>query len=281
MKTLHHLAGIFLLAATAGSFSPPAHAALGGPNGVVIPYAGKLELDGALVTGLVDFEFGVAPNATEAPEVLCRFLLRNISVTNGEFALSIVIPATLERCVRGKDVHLQIAVRRASISDPFIPLGTQRVTPVVAAATSGIGDFAVTEALTAKTASVTGALNAGSIVSANGNIGALTANTAAVTGALSAGTTTVGALNAGATTVTGNLVVTGGVSVGLIKRVCSPAVQAFCQCNPGEVAISGGGVCDGTKRISVSAPFGSDAWILNCDGGLPQTIIILCARLTP
>ena len=99
----------------------PAHAALGGDSGVVIPYAGKLELDGALVTGSVDFEFGVAPDATRAAEADCVFVLRNIPVTNGEFAVSIAIPVFQERCVRGKDVHLKIAVRRASISDPFIP----------------------------------------------------------------------------------------------------------------------------------------------------------------
>ena len=189
MKTLHHLAGIFLLAATAGSFSPPAHAALGGPNGVVIPYAGKLELDGALVTGLVDFEFGVAPAALQpvpTTPVDCRFTLPGISVTNGEFAVSIVIPVDKESCVKGKDVHLEVRVARAG--GTRVLLGKQRVTPVVAAATSGVGDFAVTGALTANTTAVTGAL---------------TANTAAVTGALSAGTTTVGALNAGATTVTG------------------------------------------------------------------------------
>ena len=189
MKTLHHLAGIVLLAVTAGSWSQSAHAALGGDTGVVIPYAGKLELDGALVTGLVDFEFGVAPAALQpvpTTPVDCRFTLRGIQVTNGEFAVSIVIPPIKESCVKGKDVHLEVRVARTGTA--LVLLGKQRVTPVVAAATSGVGDFAVTGALTANTAAVTGAL---------------TANTAAVTGALSAGTTTVGALNAGATTVTG------------------------------------------------------------------------------
>ena len=188
MKTLHGLAGIFLLAATAGSWSQSAQAALGGPDGVVIPYAGKLELDGALVTGLVDFEFGVAP-AADGPvptaPVDCRFTLRGIPVTNGEFAVSIVIPTEKESCVKGNDVHLEVRVARAG--GTLVLLGKQRVTPVVAAATSGIGDFAVA--------------------------GALTANTAVVTGALRAGPTTVGTLSAGPTTVTGSLVVTGGGAV--------------------------------------------------------------------
>ena len=278
MKNHVGLVSFSLVAALVGLWGASAHAALGGPTGVVIPYAGKLELDGALVTGLVDFDFGVAPDAALAAPVQCRFLLRNVPVTNGEFALSIVIPAAQELCVRGKDVHLKIAVRRAGILD-FIPLGTQRVTPVVAAATSGIGDFAVT-----------GSLVAGSIVSASGNIGALTANTAAVTGALtantaavtgalSAGTTTVGALSAGATTVTGNLAVTGGVSVGLFTKTCSN--QAGCSCDsPGFVAITGGAICGGTKHISLSVPF-SDAWLVQCDGVVPETVFIRCARLTP
>ena len=42
----------------------PAHAALGGTSGIVIPYAGKLELNGALVTGTVDFRFEVLESST-------------------------------------------------------------------------------------------------------------------------------------------------------------------------------------------------------------------------
>ena len=55
MTTFRRLHVMLLLSATTSWLSPPAQAALGGPNGVVIPYAGKLELDGALVTGTVDF----------------------------------------------------------------------------------------------------------------------------------------------------------------------------------------------------------------------------------
>ena len=240
METLHHLAGIFLLAATAGSFSPPAHAALGGPNGVVIPYAGKLELDGALVTGLVDFEFGVAPAALQpvpTTPVDCRFTLPGISVTNGEFAVSIVIPVDKESCVKGKDVHLEVRVARAG--GTRVLLGKQRVTPVVAAATSGDGDFAVT-------------------------------------GALSAGTTTVGALSAGPTTVTGNLFVTGTTSVGLVSKSCG--VTLTCSCDAGFVAISGGVACGGTKKVTTSAPSG-DGWVGQCDAGDADAIFIRCARL--
>ena len=180
MKTLHHLAGIFLLAATAGSFSPPAHAALGGPNGVVIPYAGKLELDGALVTGTVDFQFGVAPNASDAAPttpVNCVFPLSDVPVTNGEFAVSIVIPALRESCVKGKDVHLEVRVARAD--ETLVFLGKQRVTPVVAAATSGVGDFAVT-----------GVLSAGATT-----VAALTATSAAINGNVNVNSGTVKVLS--------------------------------------------------------------------------------------
>ena len=55
MNTSRHLHVMLLLSATTSWVSSPAQAALGGSAGVVIPYAGKLELDGALVTGTVDF----------------------------------------------------------------------------------------------------------------------------------------------------------------------------------------------------------------------------------
>jgi hypothetical protein len=254
MKNHVGLVSFSLVAALVGLWGASAQAALGGPNGVVIPYAGKLELDGALVTGLVDFEFGVAPAALQpvpTTPVDCRFTLTGTPVTNGEFAVSIVIPAIKESCVKGKDVHLEVRVARAG--GTLVLLGKQRVTPVVAAATSGDGDFHVA--------------------------GALTANTAAVTGALSAGATTVGALSAGPTTVTGNLAVTGGVSVGLVTKTC-PAQTTGCGCDEGFAAISGGGLCSGTTHINNSAPvFG--AWVTTCDGGPPAIAFVVCARLTP
>ncbi len=143
----------------------PAHAALGG--GIVIPYAGKLELDGVLVTGTVDFEFGVAPNGTDDPPTEsfdspgCIFPVPNVPVTNGEFAVSIPIPVRQESCVRGNDVHLVVSVARSG--ETLVFLGKQRVTPVVAAATSGSGNFEVGDRLTAK-----GVRTDGIILSGNG-----------------------------------------------------------------------------------------------------------------
>ena len=247
MKNHVGLVSFSLVAALVGLWGASAQAALGGPTGVVIPYAGKLELDGALVTGLVDFEFGVAPAALQpvpTTPVDCRFTLPGISVTNGEFAVSIVIPIDKESCVKGKDVHLEVRVARAG--GTLVLLGKQRVTPVVAAATSGVGDFAVT-----------GALSAGSIVSASGNIGAL---------------------SAGPTTVTGNLVVTGGVSVGLVQKNCANTLT--CSCDAGFVAISGGVSCNGLKKVTTSVP-SVNRWAGECDAGNADAIAILCARLTP
>jgi hypothetical protein len=123
----------------------PAHAALGGASGIVIPYAGKLELNGALVTGTVVFRFEVLESS--APPTVCQTKeIPDVPVTNGEFAVT--ISGVSEACVKGKDVHLQIAVKQGL--DSFVVLGKQRVTPVLGAVTSGPGDFAVTGALTAK-----------------------------------------------------------------------------------------------------------------------------------
>ena len=165
----------FALAALASTVlalaGTPAHAALGGPSGIVIPYAGKLELNGALVTGTVVFRFEVLESS--APPTVCQTKeIPDVPVTNGEFAVT--ISGVSEACVKGKDVHLQIAVKQGL--DSFVVLGKQRVTPVLGAVTSGPGDFAVTGALTANTAAVTGAL---------------TASSAALTGAVTAKSLTV------------------------------------------------------------------------------------------
>ncbi len=162
-----HLRVMLLLSATTSWVSPPAQAALGGPNGVVIPYAGKLELDGALVTGSVDFKFDVMIDGSTST-VCDSKTIPTVAVTNGEFSVS--IGPVLESCVKAKDVHLNIAVRQNG-SPTFVFLGKQRVTPVVAAATSGDGDFAVT-----------GVLSAGATT-----VAALTATSAAINGNVTVG----------------------------------------------------------------------------------------------
>jgi hypothetical protein len=150
MKTTFRHLAVALLASFCGSAIPSAHAALGGASGIVIPYAGKLELDGALVTGTINFEFKVLESSTTL--VVCQTKeIPDVPVTNGEFAVT--IPGVSEACVKGKDVHLQIAVKTPD-SNSFVVLGKQRVTPVLGALTSGTGDFAVTDRLTAKSLTV-------------------------------------------------------------------------------------------------------------------------------
>lgn len=145
----------------------PARAALGGTDGVVIPYAGKLELDGVLVTGSVDLKFDVMVDANTAT-VCDSKTISPVPVTNGEFAVTIA--GVLEACVKGRDVHLNIAVRQPSGTGAFVALGKQRVTPVLSAVTSGAGDFAVTGALTAATAAVTGTLTAPTLQNPAGDV---------------------------------------------------------------------------------------------------------------
>jgi ethanolamine utilization microcompartment shell protein EutS len=265
MKTTFRHLAVALLASFCGSAIPSAHAALGGASGIVIPYAGKLELDGALVTGTINFEFKVLESSTTL--VVCQTKeIPDVPVTNGEFAVT--IPGVSEACVKGKDVHLQIAVKTPD-SNSFVVLGKQRVTPVLGALTSGPGDFAVTDRLTATTAAVTGAL---------------TANTAAVTGALTANTAAVtGALSAGATTVTGNLTVSGFALVGFQYLTCNSTRE--CLCPPDGSTIVFGGVDCGSNAItsSFSASTGDNPlinrWKAGCSGNAtPNSITIGCAR---
>jgi hypothetical protein len=310
MKNHAGLVSFSLVAALVGLWGASAQAALGGPTGVVIPYAGKLELDGALVTGLVDFEFGVAPAALQpvpTTPVDCRFTLTNIPVTNGEFAVSIVIPPPKESCVKGQDVHLEVRVARAG--GTRVLLGKQRVTPVVAAATSGDGDFHVAGALSAGALTATSAAVSGNVIVTNGTVKVNSPDntgstniaefkSANLASGVGIGFNTVRAIGLNANeplnlegkgtgvvsvnddlNVTGNLVVTGSVSVGLFVRSCTQS--SICGCGAGFAVITGGGDCTGTKRISRSLPVGTSGWTVLCDGSVAETTTILCARLTP
>jgi hypothetical protein len=166
-----HRLSVVLLLAVVGVCAPSARAALGGENGVVIPYAGKLELDGALVTGVVGFKFDVMSDGSTLT-VCDSKTIPTVLVTNGEFSVS--IGPVLESCVKGKDVHLNIAVRQNG-SPTFVALGKQRVTPVLSAVTSGAGDFDVTGTLTATS------MSAGTLTATATSAGSLTATSAIVT----------------------------------------------------------------------------------------------------
>ena len=145
---------------------PAAHAALGGgPTGVTIPYAGHLDRDGAAVTGAVDFEFDVRTNATTpcaAASGANAMRVLGVVVTGGQFALELTnVP---EVCVKGTDVHLAIAVRSpAGGNGAFTPIGVQRVVPVLAATTSGAGDFHITGVATASAMTATGTVQGATV----------------------------------------------------------------------------------------------------------------------
>jgi hypothetical protein len=286
----------------------PVRAALGGTDGVVIPYAGKLELDGVLVNGSVDLKFDVMVDASTAT-VCDSKTISPVPVTNGEFAVTIA--RVLEACVKGKDVHLNISVRQPSGTGTFVALGKQRVTPVLSAVTSGAGDFAVTGALTSNTADIGSlAANTADIVSLaadSADVVSLTANTAAV-GALTTPSVQAVAANGAATTLTlnpsgGNVVVPQKLGIGLIQKTCQPPVANFsffvfqgtCSCDAGGVMLGAVAVCPDTQSLigiqivpanffGAGLPFTEQTAVAKCTGGpalfqAPATMQVTCARL--
>jgi hypothetical protein len=291
MNRSAHFALTALASTVLALAGPPAHAALGGPSGIVIPYAGKLELNGALVTGSIDFRFEVLVNSTTA--TVCQTVPLTVLVTNGEFAVT--IPGVSEACVKGQDVHLQIAVKQGVGS--FVVLGKQRVTPVLGALTSGPGDFAVTGALTANTAAVTGALSAASaavtgavtatslstssvVVRSNDNIDTTNIadfkaqnqtqgvgigfNRVRATGSIAAVALFLEGKGTGVVVVNDNLEVTGGATVagtlgiGYFAGTCSSYGSigglglGFCACPAGTVVLGGAANCNSQGGVKVT-----------------------------
>ncbi len=122
------------LCASLGAF-----AALGGSDGVRIPYQGRLELNGVGLNGSHTFRFGlydVASGGTACAGVADQ----SAEVAAGAFGL--VIGPVPESCVVGKPVWLEVSVRGPGGS--FVALaGRQRVYPTLGALTSGRGDFSV------------------------------------------------------------------------------------------------------------------------------------------
>jgi hypothetical protein len=274
----------------------PALAALGGPSGIVIPYAGKLELNGALVTGSIDFRFDVLVNGTTTTPCQTQ-TINAVPVTNGEFAVT--IPAVNEACVKGQDVHLQIAVKQAGNS--FVVLGKQRVTPVVGAVTSGPGDFAVTGVLSAASVVVTSndnvsATNIAEFKAQNQTQGVgIGFNTVRTTGSNAAVDLNLTPKGTGSVVVNGPLRVTGALDVpegsisGLMLRAdpigCVTVSKFVSNAGGGYKTVSvsltdfgfgasharTGGGCDcGTtnttagRLVVTSAPVGTDGWTCAC-----------------
>jgi hypothetical protein len=163
--------------------------------------------------------------------------------------------------VKGKDVHLEVRVARAGTL-PLVLLGKQRVTPVVAAATSGDGDFHVAGALSAGALTATSAAVSGNVNVTNGTVKVTSPDNQSATNiaefkgfnptdGVGIGLNTIRAIGSNANgnlnlegkgtgvvrvnddlNVTGNLVVTGSVSV---------------VCRAGFTAIDGGRLCISTN----------------------------------
>jgi len=117
-----------------------AYAALGGSDGVRIPYVGHLENSGSAVNGNYTLRFDIHDAQTNGnacagiPDVAT-------SVFNGAF--NAVIGPVAESCVIGKQVWVGVSVKSATDSGFTALAGRQQVFPAVGALTSGIGDFRV------------------------------------------------------------------------------------------------------------------------------------------
>jgi hypothetical protein len=133
-----------------GSFV--ARAALGGANGVTLPYQGRLELNGQPVNGSVTFVLAVHNAATGGTACFTSPAI-NATVANGVFSL--VVGSIPETCVKGRDVFVAVSVNQGA---GLVALGgRQRVHPGIASLTSGPGDF-----------HVAGRVDVGGVLVANG-----------------------------------------------------------------------------------------------------------------
>jgi hypothetical protein len=125
-------------------FAVMASAQLGGAAGILIPYAGQLDLDGAPVDSAapVSFRFtlwNAASGGTPCPDSY----LASSPVHGGRFQVE--IGPVAEACVLGQPVFLAVEVDNGG---GFVALsGRQRVYPALGALTSGPGDFVVASVL--------------------------------------------------------------------------------------------------------------------------------------
>lgn len=146
-----------------------AHAALGGASGVMIPYRGHLELDGAPVNGPVDFSFQLFD---QDGAVCSQTYAASADLVGGDFGT--VFGPVAESCVVGKQVFVEVTVTQ---NGQTVKLdGRQRLYPTLAALTSGPGDFTVSGRLkVADGAEITGTLQLTGMATvgdlkANGNV---------------------------------------------------------------------------------------------------------------
>jgi hypothetical protein len=145
-----------------------AYGQLGGPDGIQIPYQGRLENGGVPANGPHDFRFSIYNDAVGGTS--CDTFEVATLVSAGAFAVN--IGPVDEGCVRGRDVYLEIEVSADAAAGYSALDGRQRIYAATAASTSGTGDFAVEGDLAVEgAATVGGNLVVSGGLSASGSTG--------------------------------------------------------------------------------------------------------------
>lgn len=279
--------------------SGSAWAALGGNQGILIPYRGRLENGGTPVNSQTPYTFRFTLYDAASGGNTCSNTYDGASpVQQGEF--NVVVGPVNPACVIGKLVFLGVAVRPPGAQD-FVGLqGRQQVYPALSAMTAGTGDLDVSVGTVAANTVTAPNLNSNRLVlsGSNGvlalndiplrlrsagdgahglafrtsfggvnydgvglwgyNGGTLGTNLNAERTALSWNSsnevTTHGALRAqGAVTLN-----SGG---GNVPHQCVTRAQTgnyITQCDPGEIALGGGGRCRSLYRLVESYPVRAD-----------------------
>jgi hypothetical protein len=210
-----------------------AYGQLGGPDGIQIPYQGRLENGGVPANGPHDFRFSIYNDAVGGTS--CDTFEVATLVSAGAFAVN--IGPVDEGCVRGRDVYLEIEVSADAAAGYSALDGRQRIYAATAASTSGTGDFAVEGDLAVEGAATVGPAYIGEVGAntagfahrdaATGTAYALRTNSAGTQTQInvaSGGVISFRANNSDVGTLdsSGNLVVSGGLfasgSTGIIKR---------------------------------------------------------------
>jgi hypothetical protein len=132
-----------------------ARASLGGSAGVVIPFQGRVDLDGTPVSGVLGMAFDIYNGTGGVPAATpCDSYepADPVPVAGGQF--TVLIHDVAESCVAGKEVYVGVRITPAGGGAALALAGRQRIYPMLGALTSGPGDFAVAGKLTAPTAQV-------------------------------------------------------------------------------------------------------------------------------
>jgi hypothetical protein len=119
------------------------YAALGGPDGVMIPYTGRLESNGVGANGSYVFRFELFDVATAGVACTGTPAIPDVTTNVVSGAFSVVVGPVPEACVLGKPVWVAVKVKLPAEGSFTALNGRQRVFPTVAAHTAGQGDFKV------------------------------------------------------------------------------------------------------------------------------------------